>query len=78
MVYLSLLPNEHAVPGFDPSTAKFSGSYNLVWTPEQIDMLTNVCSANFRQGEEKIKIAIKDAWMRKRKLREGFSGVVGE
>jgi phospholipase A2 len=36
MVYMPLLPNEKAVAGFDPSTAKFSGSYNLVWTPEQV------------------------------------------
>lgn len=37
MVYMPLLPNERAVKGFDPSTAKWSGSYNLVWTGEQID-----------------------------------------
>jgi cytosolic phospholipase A2 len=36
MIYMPLLPNEKAVAGFDPSTAKFSGSYNLVWTPEQV------------------------------------------
>lgn len=30
MVSMPLLPNKRAVLGFDPSTAKFSGSYNLV------------------------------------------------
>jgi phospholipase A2 len=71
MVYMPLLPNERAVPGFDPSTAKFSGSYNLVWTPEQIDMLMKVSVQNFRDGEDTIKTALKDAWMRKKAKREG-------
>jgi phospholipase A2 len=70
MVYMPLLPNERAVPDFDPSTAKFSGSYNLVWTPEQIEMLVKVSVANFRDGEETIKTALRDAWMRKKAMRE--------
>jgi phospholipase A2 len=70
MVYMPLLPNERVVPGFDPSTAKFSGSYNLVWTPEQIDMLIKMCVQNFRDGEDTIKTALKDAWMRKKTMRE--------
>jgi phospholipase A2 len=71
MVYIPLLPNERVVPGFDPSTAKFSGSYNLVWTPEQIDMLIKVCVQHFRDGEDTIKTALKDAWMRKKAKSEG-------
>lgn len=70
MVYLPLLPNEKAVPGFDPSTAKFSGSYNLVWTPEQIEVLIKVCVQNFKDGEETIKVALRDAWERKKRIRE--------
>lgn len=52
MVYMPLLSNGRAVKGYDPSTAKFSGSYNLVWTAEQIDMLVRVCVGNFGEGEE--------------------------
>jgi cytosolic phospholipase A2 len=70
MVYLPLLPNERAVPGYDPSTAKFSGSYNLVWTPEQIDMIVNCSIANFRNGEEAIKEALFNAWQRRKWMRE--------
>lgn len=70
MVYLPLLPNEHAVPGYDPSTAKFSGSYNLVWTPEQIEMIVATSVANFKAGEATVKEAIRDAWMRKKQLRK--------
>jgi phospholipase A2 len=71
VVYMPLLPNEHAVADFDPSTAKFSGSYNLVWTPEQVEMLVKVCASNFRDGEGEIKTALRDAWMRKKEKREG-------
>ncbi|RDW87363.1 lysophospholipase-1 [Coleophoma crateriformis] len=70
MVYMPLLPNERAVPDFDPSTAKFSGSYNLVWTPEQIDMLVRVCIQNFKNGEETIKTTLMEAWMKKKEMRE--------
>jgi phospholipase A2 len=70
MVYLPLLPNERAVEGFDPSTAKFSGSYNLVWTPEQVEMLVKVGTANFHDGEQEIKTALRGAWQRKKARRE--------
>ncbi len=70
MVYLPLLPNERAVPGYDPSTAKFSGSYNLVWTPEQIDMIIKTSVANFNDGQDTIKEALFNAWQRKKYLRE--------
>jgi phospholipase A2 len=39
IMHMPLLPNERAVPGYDLSPAKFSGSYNLVWIPEQIEIL---------------------------------------
>ena len=68
-VYLPLLPNEKAVKGFDPSTAKFSGSYNLVWTPEQVQMLVDVCRANYKDGQGVVKQALKEAWEKKRDLR---------
>jgi phospholipase A2 len=74
MVYMPLLPNERAVPGFDPSTAKFSGSYNLVWTPGQVEMLLKVCRANFRAEEGIIKEALREAWLRKRDARLARAG----
>lgn len=71
MIYMPLLPNERAVPDFDPSTAKFSGSYNLVWTEEQVDTLIKVCNANYKDGESTIKEALHEAWQRKKAMREG-------
>ncbi len=77
MIYLPLLPNERAVPGYDPSTADFSGSYNLVWTPEQVDMIIRVSVQNLLDGQDTIRQALFDAWQRKtriRQLREGKEG----
>ncbi len=71
MVYMPMLPNEKAVADFDPSTAKFSGSYNLVWTPEQVETLVKVCVQNFRDGEDTVKQALREAWQRKKDIREG-------
>ncbi|KPI44265.1 Cytosolic phospholipase A2 epsilon [Cyphellophora attinorum] len=70
MVYMPLLPNEDAVAGFDPSTAKFSGSYNLVWTAEQVEMLMKVSQANCKQAEAAIKSAVMEAYMRNKAQRE--------
>lgn len=74
MVYMPLLPNEAAVHDYDPSTAPFSGSYNLVWTGEQVEMLVKVSAANLRAGEEATKIALMDAWQRKKAIRESRVG----
>jgi cytosolic phospholipase A2 len=73
MVYLPLLPNERAVPGYDPSTAKFSGSYNLVWTAEQVDMLVKVSKANCQAAEDAIKTVLKEIYERKKLNREGHA-----
>nr|POE47632.1 cytosolic phospholipase a2 beta [Quercus suber] len=66
MIYMPLLPNEKAVPDFDPSTAKFSGSYNLVWTPEQVETLVKVCVQNFEDGQDTIKETLHEAWQRRK------------
>jgi phospholipase A2 len=70
VVHLPLLPNENAVKGFDPSRAKFSGSFNLIWTADQVEDLVRVSAANFRAGEQAIKTALRDAWLRKKARRE--------
>ena len=71
IVYMPLLPNKRTVPGYDPSTAKFSGSYTLVWTPEQVEMLIEVCKQNFADGQEEIKAALREQWMKKKTMRVG-------
>lgn len=70
MIYMPLLPNERGVPDFDPSTAKFSGSYNLVWTPEQVETLIKVCAANFNDGQPMLREALHEAYERRKSERE--------
>jgi phospholipase A2 len=70
VVHMPLLPNEKAVKDFDPSTAKFSGSFNLVWRADQVEDLVRVSAANFRSGESVMKTALRDAWLRKKARRE--------
>lgn len=70
MVYLPLLPNERAQPGYDPSTARFSGSYNLVWTPDQVEMIIRTSVANFQAGQDTVREALFEAWLRKKATRE--------
>lgn len=77
MVYMPLLPNERAVPGYDPSTAKFSGSYNLVWTPEQVEMIIRTSMANFQAGQATVRQVLLDAWQRKKARREAGEGAAG-
>ncbi|KAK8015580.1 hypothetical protein PG991_008468 [Apiospora marii] len=48
IVYCPLLPNG-VNPEFDPSTAPFSTSYNLVWEPEQVKVLFETAGANLSQ-----------------------------
>ncbi|RSM02197.1 hypothetical protein CDV31_011041 [Fusarium ambrosium] len=45
IIYCPLLPNG-VNPGFNPSTASFSTSYNLMWTPDQIKGLLATSEAN--------------------------------
>jgi phospholipase A2 len=70
MIYMPLLPNENVVKGFDPSTAKFSGSFNLVWTAEQVEDLVRISGANFRAGEKTIKTVLRNVWLKKKAKRE--------
>jgi cytosolic phospholipase A2 len=69
MIYMPLLPNSRAVPDFDPSTAKFSGSYNLVWTAEQVEKLIKVCIQNFKDGEGTIKQLLMEVYEKKKARR---------
>ncbi|KAE8260358.1 hypothetical protein A4X13_0g369 [Tilletia indica] len=45
MIYCPLLPSAR-IPDFDPSTSAFSTSYNLVWTPDQVETLVQCSKFN--------------------------------
>ncbi|KAF7339030.1 Lysophospholipase [Mycena venus] len=68
LVYLPLLPNA-VNPTYDPSTAPFSSSYNLVWTPDEVDSIYKTASGNVRNGIETIRQAVHEAYQRRRASR---------
>ncbi|EED15715.1 cytosolic phospholipase A2, putative [Talaromyces stipitatus ATCC 10500] len=70
IIYMPLLENEDAAPGFDPSTAKWSGSYNLVWTCEQVETLIKVSAANFVKAQANIRKVLLEVYEKKKSTRE--------
>ncbi|CAD7067572.1 unnamed protein product [Tilletia caries] len=68
LVYLPLLPNQ-VQPGYDPSTAPFSSSYNLCWTKEQVDTIRTTGKANTHEGLETIRTVVREAYEKKKAAR---------
>ncbi|KAK7002335.1 lysophospholipase [Favolaschia claudopus] len=60
---------EVLLPTYDPSTAPFSSSYNLVWTPEEVNSIYTTAAANVRNGIETIRQAVREAYERRRAAR---------
>ncbi|KAH8821995.1 acyl transferase/acyl hydrolase/lysophospholipase [Xylogone sp. PMI_703] len=71
LIYCPLLPNSRDFT-FDPSTASFSNSYNLVWTPEQVQTLFDTSESNLSDYSIKtIKQVVKRVYLAKRERRLG-------
>ncbi|EJU02610.1 FabD/lysophospholipase-like protein [Dacryopinax primogenitus] len=68
MVYMPLLPNK-VQPSYDPATAPWSSSYNLVWTPEQIQTLEKTQKQNIYDSMDTIKAVIREAYENRKKYR---------
>ncbi|PIA18945.1 FabD/lysophospholipase-like protein [Coemansia reversa NRRL 1564] len=67
ILYLPLLPNrDFRDPEFNPETADFCATFNDKWTSEQIDQLADLASLNFTQELERIRGAVRTAYLRKR------------
>lgn len=70
LLYIPLLPNK-IDPEFDPCQAKFVGSYNLVYKPEQAEQLWNTTEANWTECEDKVKATVREVWEKKKAARLG-------
>ncbi|KAK8092002.1 phospholipase A2 [Apiospora hydei] len=71
IIYCPLLPNG-INPGFDPSTASFSTSYNLVWKPEQVKLLFKTAEANLSEyAIHAIKRVTRHVYEENKKRRSG-------
>ncbi|KAJ2678374.1 hypothetical protein GGI25_002359 [Coemansia spiralis] len=70
LLYLPLLGNkEFRDSSFDPGTADFCATFNDKWTVEQVNKLADLASLNFAQEVERIRLAVKQAYERKRAYR---------
>jgi hypothetical protein len=56
-------------PEFNPCTAPFVGSYNLKYTPDQVQQLTDTILANWRECEQKVKDLVIEVWQKKKAAR---------
>jgi len=70
LIYFPFLANPN-VEGVDPKTSDFMSTWNFVYTPEQIDKVVALASANFGEGREQTRRAVRAVYERKRKMRLG-------
>ncbi|KAF2668570.1 cytosolic phospholipase A2 zeta [Microthyrium microscopicum] len=68
VVYFPLLTNDK-VRGVDPAVSDYLSTWNMVYTPEQIDNVVSLARANYDEGKEQTKRAIRAVYERKKKLR---------
>ncbi|KAI9696790.1 MAG: hypothetical protein M1836_005152 [Candelina mexicana] len=69
VIYFPFLPNPK-VEGVDPSTSDFMSTWNFIYTPEEIDKVVALARANFEQGQDQTKRAVRAVYERKKKRRE--------
>jgi len=70
-VYCPLLPNA-VQPGFDPTTAHYSTSYNLIWTADQVRALLRTAMANVEEGSRAARVirsTVREAYETRRAAR---------
>ncbi|KAI0777421.1 FabD/lysophospholipase-like protein [Trametes elegans] len=67
VVYIPLVPNERAVPSFDPFSIS---TWRREVTPDESQRLLDVAEANFSESREKIVRLLRAVWLRKKAARE--------
>ena len=65
VIYFPLLPNPK-VPGVDPDKTDFLSTWNFVYTPENIDSVVDLARADFEEGREQTRAAIRAVYERKK------------
>lgn len=68
LIYFPFLANEK-VPSVDPLKSDFLSTWNFVYTPEEIEKVVSLARANYNEGKEQTRRAIRAVWERKKKLR---------
>ncbi|MCJ1223773.1 hypothetical protein MMC12_000416 [Toensbergia leucococca] len=68
LIYFPFLPNPK-VAGVDPATSDFMSTWNFVYSPEEVDKVVELARANFGEGEERTRGAVRAVWEKKRRGR---------
>jgi len=68
VIYFPLIPNP-SVPSVNPQTSEYLSTWNMVYTPQQVEDVVALARANFRQGEEMVREVVRGVWERKREMR---------
>lgn len=68
VIYFPFLSNPK-VEGVDPRTSDFMSTWNFVYAPEQIDKVVDLAHANFEEGRDQTKRAVRAVYERKKKMR---------
>ena len=71
LVYFPLLRNPR-VPSLDPqtSTPPFLSTWNFVYTPDEVDHCVALARANYDEGKEQMRRAVRAVYERKKRARE--------
>ncbi|KAF2401712.1 FabD/lysophospholipase-like protein [Trichodelitschia bisporula] len=70
VIYFPLVANPR-VEGVDPGKSAFLSTWNMVYTPEQIEGVVALARANFDEGHERTKRAVRAVYERKKAERLG-------
>lgn len=68
VVYFPLLPNSK-VEGVDPDKSDYLSTWNFIYTPEQIDKVTELAQRNFEEGADITKRTVRAVYERRKKER---------
>lgn len=68
VIYFPFMANPK-VEGIDPMTSDFLSTWNFVYTPQQIDQVVALARANFDEGAEQTKRAVRAVYERKKERR---------
>ena len=68
VIYFPFVANPK-VEGVDPEKSDFMSTWNFVYTPEHVEKVRELADANFKEGEEKTKMAVRAVYERKKKSR---------
>ena len=68
VIYFPFMANAK-VDGVDPKTSNFMSTWNFVYTPDQIDSIVSLARANFQEGEDQTRRAVRAVYERKKAKR---------